>query len=272
MAIPKSLSNLTQNYFVEYEYLTNINIPLNETRVIYGNKIYNNNECFDQSILLPTSIQIINGMKVEPFTSFVVPSFVTSLEEHCFFRCRKLEELVIPETVKEVTRNVIQHLYLTSLTIPSWMKVYGNKIMNDKKDFKEVMVFDRNTMKQINGKEIEDLTKLELPSDVTSFSFNFEYDCGTLKEIIIPESFKDIPKDMFKKYCHRITQLSIPLNETRVIYGNKLMNNLPCFGISIQLPSSVQMINGMEVEKLTSFTVPSFVTSFEESNISNEES
>ena len=150
ITIPKSLSNLTQNYFVEYEYLTNINIPLNETRVIYGNKIYNNNECFDQSILLPTSIQIINGMKVEPFTSFVVPSFVTSLEEHCFFRCRKLEELVIPETVKEVTRNVIQHLYLTSLTIPSWMKVYGNKIMNDKKDFKEVMVFDTNTMKQIN--------------------------------------------------------------------------------------------------------------------------
>ena len=34
-------------------------------------------------------------------------------------------------------------------------------IMNDKKDFKEVMVFDTNTMKQINGKEIEDLTKLE---------------------------------------------------------------------------------------------------------------
>ena len=86
--------------FEQCKDLINITIPLNETRVVYGNKIFNNQSHFNQSIYLPKYIEIINGNEVET-TSLEIPSFVTSLDDNCFngFN-RNIKEIHIPETVK----------------------------------------------------------------------------------------------------------------------------------------------------------------------------
>ena len=59
----------------------------------------------------------------------------------------------------------------------------------------------------------------------------------------LPETVKIIPMKCFEE-CYELTNITIPLNETRVIYGNKIFNNQPHFNQSIYLPNSIKVING----------------------------
>ena len=65
--------------FEEGIYFTDITISLNETRVIYGNKLFNNQPHFNQLFYLPENIKLINKNKVEKLTSLHIPSHVISI-------------------------------------------------------------------------------------------------------------------------------------------------------------------------------------------------
>ena len=88
---------LIGNWTVRFGKIT---IPLSEKRVIYGDKIFNNQPHFNQSFYLPGHIYsnsfIINETEYESLQSLTIPSFVTSLDEMCFYQCFKLEKIVLP--------------------------------------------------------------------------------------------------------------------------------------------------------------------------------
>ena len=294
-------------------HLTNITIPLNETRIVCGSKIFNNTNQFKMSIQLPESIQVINGKNVQQLTKLEISSSVTSIDEKCFEKSKNqrsnnnwfdsIQELhVYSKNDEKIDYSFINKLKkLTKLTIP----LNNNKVVIENKIFSiphfEEKVKLQSTIKTINGNEINKETSLTIPTSVTSleencfihfckkqsesYYSNFTMGWGSfgynnynnnfnstnvggipktnehvLKELIIPSTVEIIPS-----YClyqlTSLTKIEIPLNETRIIHGNQIYNYQPQFEISVELPTSIKLINGEEISKITSFTIPSFVTS-----------
>ena len=117
--IKGELTNIPLKSFEKCNKLTKIIVPLNETRVIYGNKIFNNQQHFNQSFCLPSTIEFINEEEVQQLTSFTIPSFVTSLDDNCFTGYHNIKELVLSETLTNIPLNCFERCYeLTNITIP----------------------------------------------------------------------------------------------------------------------------------------------------------
>ena len=96
-----------------------------------------------------------------------------------------------------------------------------------------------------------DLKYFVIPEGVNELKENIFESCHYFEELTLPSSLINIPINCLEK-CYKLTNITIPLNETRVIYGNKIHNNKPHFDQSICLPSKIKVINGNEVEQLTS--------------------
>ena len=82
---------------------------------------------------------------------------------------------------------------------------------------------------------------------MTSLDENCFYGCDDIKEIHIPETVEIIPITCFEE-CKALTIITIPLNETKIVCGNKIFNNQPHFNQSIYLPTRIEVINGKEVK------------------------
>ena len=109
-------------------------------------------------------------------------------------------------------------------------------------------------------------------------------------EITIPEGIKELEKKCFEKYyltkltipstvtsipkkylenCNRLTNITLPLNDNQVILGNKIFKNSQHLEQDIYLPNLIKVINGKEVEPMTSFEIPTTVTSLGENCFDN---
>ena len=78
-----------------------------------------------------------------------------------------------------------------------------------------------------------------------------------LKELTIPETVKTIPKKCIED-CRYLTNITIPLNESQMIIGNKIFKNQSHFKgeEDIVLSNLIKIINGKEVDGST-ITIPS---------------
>ena len=100
---------------------------------------------------------------------------------------------------------------------------------------------------------------MEIPTTVTSIDwYEFERYKQILEELTIPTTVKTIPKYCINN-CKRLTNITLPLNESQIICGNKIFNT-PRLQQAIYLPDSIEVINGKEVDGST-FIIPSTVTS-----------
>ena len=260
--------------FEECEFLTGITIPLNETRVLYGNKIYNNRPRFGFGFYLPESIKRINNHMItdDSFKTFAIPSHVTYIEPECINEIAlHFNQIIIPDSIspKFDLPFLSQSTCLTSISLPlnKTRIIYGNKICNNKPKFGESISLP-NSIKMINKRFVDEFTSFEIPSFVTSFDSKCLSNLTmNLKQLIIPENINKKLNYSFVKNCSQLTSIRIPLNETRVIYGNKIFNNQPRFGESISLPNSIKKINDNFVHPLFEFSIPTFVTSISADHI-----
>ena len=85
---------IPKNCFEDCHKLKNLTIPLNQTRVLYENKIFNNHKHFNQSFYLSNTLEMINNTNVSILTSITIPSFVTSIDNNCFYGCYHLKEII----------------------------------------------------------------------------------------------------------------------------------------------------------------------------------
>ena len=110
--------------------------------------------------------------------------------------------------------------------------------------------------------------KLTIPKGVNEIDDKCLQGCSCLKQLSIPISVKTIPKNCIWN-CNNLTNITLPLNEFHIIFGNKIFNT-PHFEEDILLSTSIKMINGKQVDrKLTSFTIPTTVTSLDENCFNN---
>ena len=266
--------------------LKRIKLPLNETRVIYGNKLYNNQAHFDISIDLPKHVTKINDYEVEQLTSFTIPTFVTSIDDKCsFYWNYKLKELIILEYNDFIlnTSFLTKLISLTNISIPltETHVIYGNKIYNNQSHLKQE-IYLPNSIKTINENEVEELSSFIIPSNVTSIDNNcFKY-CNALKELIFPESLKVLDNEIFETIkC--VTKLHFPtsfkffntfdlrklllLEELTIstdfkLYGNRLFIEINGCLYSVILPESMKKLNNEEIklQQIENYIIPQNVT------------
>ena len=88
--------------------------------MLYGNKIFNNKQHFDQSLYIPNSIKIINGKEVEKLISLTLPSYVTSVDKDCLYGCLYIEKLHFPNSVIIISHHLLLIIvYVIDLVIPN---------------------------------------------------------------------------------------------------------------------------------------------------------
>ena len=285
--LPETLTNLQRNSFKYCLGLTNLTITLNETQVLYGNQLFNNNNHFDSPIYLPTSLQCINGKKVDELTSLTVPSNVTSIDENCFTNSSNLKTLILPKSLKEtnsqwlakcsnlenititsskttIPLDSLEHCKnVTQITLPLDANkiILGNRIFNNQDHLSQPFYLPPS-IKMINGKEVDPLF-ITIPENITSLDNECFHGCDTLEKLILP--YNTLTNISFVCYenCQNLTNISLELNKTRIICGNKIFNNKPHFNQSFNVPSTIKVICGKPVNS-TTFEIPSYVTSFDE--------
>ena len=261
LVIPTSVTSIQKKIIKNCGELTNISLPINNFQIVVGNKIFNRSAHFDQDIYLPKSIEVINNKTVEKLSSLIIPSYVTSLEETCLFNCVDLKKLTIPSSISTIPKKCIYKCRnLTNITLPlnESQIIIGNKIfIND--SHLEQYIYLPSSLKAINGKKVEG-SKIEIPTTVTSLDKkSFKGLRLLLKELIIPTTVQLIPKECFEN-CKELTNITLPLNESQIILGNKIFKNQPHLEQDIYLPDSIKIINGQEVDG-SKMEIPTTITS-----------
>ena len=259
LVIPTSVTTIPNKCIQKCTNLTNISLPLNESQMIIGNKIFNTQEHLEQHVYLPDSIKIINGQEVEKLISFEIPTTVISLDEDCFNGCDYLKELTIPTTIKTIPKYCIEECEgLTNITLPlnESQVVCGGKIFSIP-EFKEDILLP-NSIIILNGKYMDNTT-MSIPTTATSIDWNIfdnnYYD--NLKQLSIPETIHDIPNTIFK-IINYVEELILPSHFK--IDGNLRFYVEDGCLYSVPLPSSIHTVNGDKIKSLESFTIPSSVT------------
>ena len=194
--IPNTVTSIARNCFDPCECLTSISFPLNETRVLYGNKLFNNKPFFSQSIYLPNSITVINGQQVEQLKKITLPSFVTSLDEKCFFDCSYLSSIVFPEHLTSIGTDILLDLpQLFEITISPKFKLNGDRLLLIKNHCLHSIVLP-STVTKINNENIHwsELKKYSIPWKVSEISDNCFAHCQELTKLDHLKKMKTIGK------------------------------------------------------------------------------
>ena len=103
------------------------------------------------------------------------------------------------------------------------------------------------------------LGNIEIPKSLSSFGKDCFCRCK-IPQIYIPETIKEISKNCFKG-CDDLSQVTIDLNETRILCGKKLFSIVNKTLQMMDLPSEIKIINGKEIEPFQSLQLPTTITS-----------
>ena len=191
--IPETVKIIPMKCFEKCKHLTSITIQLNETRVIHGNKIFNNQEQLNQCFYLPSSNKFINGEEVNQLTSITIPSHVKSFDDNCFNECNELKQLILPESFTNISREFLLKLpKLEELILLSQYELHGDRLFIVKDNLLASIQL-HSSIKKINGKKIqlEQLTSYTIPSNVTKLHDYCFANCNELTEIQGLEQIKE---------------------------------------------------------------------------------
>ena len=259
LVIPSSVTSIPKTCVEKYTVLKELTIPINDSQLFLGNKIFKNNQHLEQDIYLPNYIYKFNGNKIDfSSVSISIPTTFTSLDKNCFNNCGFLKELTIPSTIKSIPKECFIKCYnLSNISIPlnETRFICGNKIFSS--PHVEELFYSPYSIKVFNGKEI-DFSKMILPTTVTSLDEEcFMSCCLKMTELVIPETVIDIPM----KTLMRIPELkTLIIPSYYQLHGNRLFYIVENCLHSVHLPSSTEEVNNEEVKQLKSFTIPTNVT------------
>ena len=90
---------------------------------------------------------------------------------------------------------------------------------------------------------------LILPESLKEIEWKRLKECSFLQRIVIKGLETKIPMECLER-CYWLTNITIPLNETRVLYGNRIFNNKDHFNQSFYLSNKIKVGNTRSVTKL----------------------
>ncbi len=224
---------------------------------------------------------------------------VTSIGDDAFYYCRRLTEVIIPNSIIKIGNNAFYSCTgLTSVTIGNSVTSMGYDAFYDCSNLKELNIISLSSWCKIdfgdehsnpilyahklklNDTEIQDLV---IPNDITEIKNNVFYSCNSLTSVTIPNSVTSIGYDAFSG-CSGLKKVNIPnsvtsigsyafydcLGLSEVTIGNSVTSIgvsafSGCLGVKeLTIGNSVTEIGQFAFNMcsgLTSVTIPNSVTS-----------
>ncbi len=133
---------------------------------------------------------------------------VTAIGDSAFESKSSLESITIPEGVTTIGAGAFSWTYITSVTIPSTVRVIGDEAFYYCSNLTKVVI--PNGVKTI-GKQAfynSGLTALTLGNGVQTIGEEAFYSCDNLTELVIPASVKTIGNYAFY-YCANLTAVTV---------------------------------------------------------------
>ena len=285
--IPNTVTKIPKRCFNSLSKLTNLTIPLNQSRVLHGNYIFDNKPFFDLSFEFDNKLKVINGENIHPLTSITIPSHVTKIANYCLC-IESLKEIILPDSIIEnyTEMNFLPNLLksVTNISFPlnETRLIGGRNLYSCKSDLSLLVQFS-SKLTHINGTLVDNLIAITIPSHVTSidktclddfqyklkelsfsslwkqFDWNWLSKCVKLTKLSLPDTLTNIPYNLF---MHFPKLQEISLSSKYYKFNNKLFYEENACLSSIEIPKSVNKINEKEIEMniLETFTIPSHIT------------
>lgn len=171
------------------------------------------------------------------FTQVVLPSNAETIGEDAFYNCKRMKEITLPESVKEIKNRAFYNTALSTIVLPEGLTRLGSYVFDD----------------------CYYLESVNIPAGITGIEESTFLSCRALKSIELPEKVTYINNYAFSG-CSALTSVTFPNNMTNInyhaFYG--------CSSLaSLTLPQELTVIGGEAFRgcsALTALEIPSKVT------------
>ncbi|MDR1030087.1 MAG: leucine-rich repeat protein [Treponema sp.] len=242
IAIPSSVTSIGDGAFYGCWNLSSIMVDALNTRYSAANGVLFNKD----------NKTLVCYPKGKVYTSYTIPSSVTSIGDGAFDNCWNLRSITIPSSVTSIGERAFSGCSgLRSITIPSSVTSIGERAFYG----------------------CSNLSSIAIPSSVTSIGAWAFYGCSGLSSISIPSSVTSIGGSAFHG-CSGLSSITVDTLNTRYsatdgVLFSKDNKTLVCYPkgkvyTSYTIPSSVTSIGAYAFygcSGLSSITIPNSVTS-----------
>ena len=152
------------------------------------------------------------GLRDETTGSIIIPQSVTKIGEGAFAKV-DVRTLVIPPTVKEISRNAFRG----NTTLEE--VIFQTRIVNGKEEGLE-------KIGEFAFFECRKLKTIKMPNTVTTIGEEVFNNCTSLSEVVLSNNLTQIPYHSFA-YCSSITEIVIPEKVKKIeVYAMRNCNSL----------------------------------------------
>ena len=185
---------------------------------------------------------------------------ITKIDQGAFYNCYSLTNIIISNSIIEISTDAFHSCLLTSIIIPNSVTYVSYYAFSGCRSLVSVVI--PNGITSIIRDAFSHcvlLTNIVIPNSVTGISYNAFGYCTLLTDVIIPNGVTSIGDSAFS-YCYSLTSIVIPNSVTTI--GNNAF--LGCCSLTnIVIPDSVTNIpyNMFRGSSLTNIIIPDSVVS-----------
>lgn len=184
---------------------------------------------------------IVNATIISPQKIDGKEYFVTSIADSAFCGCKRLTDVVIPDTVTEIARSAFWRCEsLTTISIPNGVVTIGEDAFRECSSLTSIdMPNSVTSIEKCAFYDCKSLSSIEIPDGVTTICNHVFSGCSDLKSVKIGDGVTEIDYFAFKG-CRSLTNINIPNGVTSIGLGAFCW----CTSIkSIHIPDSVSIID-----------------------------
>ena len=284
VSLPKQLATIEVAAFMNCKSLSSIILPEGLT-TIKGAAFY---DCNLTNLLLPQSLRTIGeGVvtvgattsdyhgafeKNSNLTTITIPQFVTSLGsdafadcislsqvsllegltaigERAFYNCSALKAIQLPKSINSLV-SAFSHCGLEEIEIPENVSILNRTFYECKQLSKVILPSSLTTIDDDSFYNCANLTTITLPQSVRFIGTSAFYGCSSLSQINLPQELTTIESNAFQ-YCSSLRELTIPNQITKI--ASSTFANCRSL-VSISLPNNIETIESYAFEYCTSLT------------------
>ena len=187
--VPNGVTYIGDEAFSGCTSVTSVTIPASVTR--YGKKLFYGSSKL-QSVTVDEANTVLrsidghlytkNGKTIiyyavaNPATDFVLPTAVTTINDHAFYSCSNLESITLPSNLKKIGTDAFKLcVRLKSISIPDKVSSIGNSAFMN----------------------CSALTEINIPASLKTIPKEMLMGCNALTSIVIPETVTKIEERAF---------------------------------------------------------------------------
>ncbi len=219
------------------------------------------------AVIIPDGIQEIGAKAFyeKNIVSAVIPEGVVTIGEGAFECCEKLEQVVLPKSLKRIEdRAFLKCRRLSSVQFPEGINYIGCEAFGSCNCFtKLILPSGLKELAELAFVNCKRLSTLKIQANIREIPCRCFFGCISLEEVQLPDSLKIIQEDAFYN-CKKLSSIVVPegveeLQDNSFWYCENLEE--------VKLPNSLQRIGKcafIYCHKLKQIVIPSNVTQIEQ--------